>query len=340
MKDKILSRVYTLNNPNDLILREEFIELDKLSNQHIVCETVYSAISPGTEVAAFRGLPALRPGNMYPRILGYCNLAKVIYVGEEVTCLKSGDYILTFQSHRSHFVITDKDFFIKIDKENDLKKITSTYLFHLGYHSLLTADVKFGYNIGVIGAGTLGYSTSVLSNVAGSRTFVFSNQLQAQKKIEETGSFFLLKNSSYKDLIKSETNGVGLDVIINTSNSWDDWFLALDAIQAGGTIVNLGFPGRGEQSPKNNPLEPQFVYQKFLNIKALSYLSDKDLLPQENRFTLKNNLNYLISLINSGKIDSKEIFTDEIIYSELNNQYIKYCNKNTLMLSTLLIWKN
>ena len=73
----------------------ELYEKDIGSNE-IIAKTILSAISPGTELAAYMGQPPLRPSiQQYPRLLGYCNVARVVAVGRAVKDCRMGDSVLT-----------------------------------------------------------------------------------------------------------------------------------------------------------------------------------------------------------------------------------------------------
>jgi hypothetical protein len=81
----LVSKVFTLSSPKSLFLKEETIEIEESNNDYIIAETVYTCISPGTEVAAYDGMTPLRPGNPYPRVVGYCNVSRVIEDGKRIT---------------------------------------------------------------------------------------------------------------------------------------------------------------------------------------------------------------------------------------------------------------
>lgn len=335
----IIAKVYTLNSPQELFLEEEVIYLDDIGVNEIVAETIYSVVSPGTETAAYRGLSSLRPGKIYPRLVGYCNLSKIVAIGNHVLNLSIGDIILTFQSHRSHFKCSKNDFFIKLSG-GKIKQYTPAYLYHLGYNALLTAKARSGHNIGIIGAGVLGYTSAIMSDIAGAKTFVFSNQQYASAKLSPKGIYCFDKNENCLENINKITSDTGIDIIINTSNTWGDWLLALQIINKGGTIINLGFPGRGESLPSFNPLDPQYVYAKHITIKALCPISEINNPIHEIRFNMRRNMEYIIHLIVSGKINTDEIITGEIHFSMLQDLYEQYIFQNSYRLTTLINWKN
>jgi threonine dehydrogenase-like Zn-dependent dehydrogenase len=336
----IKTKVYKLLAPQELVLIEEQINVDNLGDNEFIAETIYTAISPGTETAAFLGKEPLRPGNIYPRVVGYCNIAKVIVKGKSINDISIGDFVLTFQSHRSHYVQSSKAFYLKVNPEL-AKKATVAYLFHLGYHSLLTAGAKQGHNIAIIGAGVLGVATSIMSEVSGARTYLFSNQIDSISIMAKNNKFVcvLKKQDSSLKIIQNQTEDTGIDIIVNTSNSWEDWKFALNAVNTNGLIVNLGFPGRGEELPLFNPLNPQFVYTKNLTIKALSPLYEAEISASQIRFNIKRNLEYILSLIKADRIFIDSLVTNEISYPDLNEQYIKYTSRNNHLLSTLILWK-
>jgi threonine dehydrogenase-like Zn-dependent dehydrogenase len=333
----LISKIYTLSAPYHLALKE--VEINQnIGDDEIITKTIYTALSPGTEVSAYIGLTPLRPGNIYPRVVGYCNISKVLKKGDNVLGVKEGDYLLTFQSHRDFIKLKRNDFYLKIEPKGSVKFFATSYLYHLGYHSLLTADVKQGHNVGVIGAGVLGYTTAIMSEVAGANTFIFSNQNEVAEKFADNHIHVFPKQDTAFETIDQLTYGTGLDIIINTSNTWDDWLLALKAIRKGGLILNLGFPGRGQQIPDFNPLDPQYVYMKNLTIKALNVINENDVPPYEDRFNMKRNLEYIIGLIEKGILKPTDLITDEVSYTELENQYKKYASRDQYMLTSILKW--
>ena len=101
---KIASRVASLISPGKVQFITEELSFN-LEENDILCESLVSVISPGTELAAYRGAPPLRPGVTYPRLVGYCNVARVLAKGVGVNNIELGDRVLTLQSHRSHFKI-------------------------------------------------------------------------------------------------------------------------------------------------------------------------------------------------------------------------------------------
>jgi len=330
--------IYELSGPRNLYFKKERLAPTELLEDEIIAQTIYTAISPGTEVAAYTGLQPLRADiSQYPRVSGYCNIAKVIHKGAAVSKFDVGDYFLNFQSHRSHFKCKESDFIIKVSKEH-IKNSCVAYLYHLGFHSALTGALRAGHNVGIIGLGVLGYTAGIMSKISGANTFVLTNQLNNKETIENEGLQLFKKSESSIEAIKNITHQVGIDIVINTSNTWNDWLLSMQLVNKGGTIVNLGFPGRGEESPDFNPLDPKYLYMKNTTIKYLSALNSKSMEVHEQRFNIERNLFYILNLIEKGIIHSEQIISAEISYKDLEKQYHVYESRENQLFSTVLNW--
>ncbi len=330
------AKIFKIQKPFELVLEEE--ELSTLQPNEYLAKTIYSAISPGTETAAYIGMEPLRPGNAYPRLVGYCNIARVEQIGESISHINIGDYILTFQSHRSAFIQNDKDFALVLPPGIHLNKAATIYLFHLGLHALQTADTKAGNTVGIIGMGTLGVTTALLSNIANAETYLLSSNITKNTLLK--GITLLPKDIPSPEEIDKLTNNIGFDIIINTSNTWNDWKLALELTRKGGVIVNIGFPGRGQPLPNFNPLDPKYIYFKNIQIKSLQFINETNVTPIEFRFNLKRNLEYLTNNILTDKLNPDAIISDCIPYHKLETQYQKYQSRTELLFSTILDWKD
>ena len=172
----MLSKIYELQNSRSLALIEE--EITEPNDSELVAETVYSAISPGTELAAWKGMPPLRPSRIYPRLVGYCNVARVTKVGTQIDRIEIGDWIITHQSHRNCFKVDQRDVLVSFKDltDEEARIISTTYLYHLGYSALLKGEYFPGHKVGVVGLGTLGYTTASLVSAFGGAPVVFTNQ--------------------------------------------------------------------------------------------------------------------------------------------------------------------
>ncbi len=326
----ISSQVYELVAPETLVLSESIVE--RCLSNDVYALTGYSAVSKGTELAAWSGKPPLRPSKVYPRLMGYCNMARVKEVGLNVEGVDVGDWILTHQSHRSSFCVPSEDILCRFKGINEeyAKKLSATYLYHLGYSALLKGGYFPGHKVAVMGLGVLGYTTADLVHCFGGRSSVFTSH-SYQEHLSESTAVVLDKD-------QAASNKEAFDLVINTSDSWDDYSHCLDILRPGGTMVLLGFPGRGLPFPSFNPLDSSKLYDKQLSISYAGYVVEKDLPEQEVRFTLKRNMQYLSELILTNRLVVSPLCSVEESWKNLGVLYQNLSNRSQGALSGVLKW--
>lgn len=326
------SHVYSLEAPEKLNMMEQVLDTSMMAPTDILAKTKYTAVSPGTELAAWQGMPPLRPSKMYPRLMGYCNLAQVVNVGAEVEGIEKGQWVLTHQSHRSHFICDQSEVLLTLSaasSEDSQKAVTATYLYHLGYMAIKAGGYFPGHKVAVIGMGTLGQTTAALLKVFAGDPDLFTNQEALQA---------LLQSRGFKNVHKKLDVGLDADIVINTSNKWSDHTLSMQLARRGGTVVNLGFPGRGEPSPEGNPLDSRYFYDKQLTIKHCGHVFEGEAQAIDIEFPLKRNMSYLANLIIKGRLKTNEILSWEQNAQELDQVYSRLSLRNVKEVSALLTW--
>jgi len=307
----VMAHTAWLEGPGELVWRKE--ALTAPGPNEVLCETLVSAISPGTELAAWRGAPPLRPGNPYPRVQGYCNVARVLEAGEEVDGLARGDRVLTLQSHRSHFVCAPSEIYLTLEPDMDTQETATSYLFHLGYNAVLRGGVRAGSRVVVIGLGVLGLTSVAMGAHAGAMVYAISEHRSARKIAIENYSAHTAHSRDDVAALEERLGG-GADVVILTTNSWRDYELSLRIAGRNAAIACLGFPGREQPPGDYNPLAAEPFYTKQLRIEAVG------LSPLENdprgftRFNLRDNLGFLARTIapRSGSLISGVYPADQL----------------------------
>jgi len=299
-----LARVAHLEGAGRLIFREE--KLPPPGPKQIMCQTLVSVISPGTEIAGWKGLPPLRPGPVYPRLVGYCNVAEVIACGAAVTQVSPGNRILSYASHRTHFLLNEENVPLVLDDDIDAATAAPTYLFHLGYNAILRAGVRPGARVLVIGLGALGLTSVAMANIAGADVQAISDHSGPAVIAADYGAAAISGRSELA-AVRDGWKGAGADVVVATTGSWSDWRLALEAAAPMGRIAVLGFPGRGEAPPSFNPLDSQYFYDKQLRIEAVGFSPEHRDARGFLRFNERDNLRYLAGLIGSGRLRPEKL---------------------------------
>lgn len=334
MSTTITAQIARLLGPRQLVFQEQVLVADNLGPQEVLAETICSAISPGTELAAYLGEPPLRPSPIYPRVVGYCNVAEVKAVGLEVKDYQPEDRILSFQSHRSAFICPGEKIVLKLPATADAELAATTYLFHLGYNALLKGGFTPGHKVSVVGLGMLGLCTVALGANSGGQVTAYSDQADARTLAADLGA-----QNVYSKSEAGKNNHATADLVISTSNRWDDWLLCLQLARKEGAIAVLGFPGRGQALAPFNPLDSQFFYDKQLRVIACGISPDLPVAPYELRFTVKRNCEFLLGQILAGKLAAEKLIGQRYDRAELPAVYDAMSTSRTTRLTTILRWK-
>lgn len=334
----IQSKIIELIGPHKIQIREEDICDSDLDECEIIGKTICTAVSPGTEVAAYRGDPPLRPMKVYPRLVGYCNIGRVLVVGSKVKKVKKGDLVLTFQSHRTNYKCKESDILVVLPENSNEHEFVLLYLFHLGYTALLRAGFIPGHTVAVVGLGTLGVATYFLAEAMAARVYGFSDHCSSLVRNHSLLKWNVFSKNKAMDVFRSESTISGFDIVVSTSNDWADWEIALKLARKGGVVSVLGFPGRNCPIPDKNPLASQYFYDKQLTITSCGYVSDLECEPLDIRFTLKRNLEYLMSLVIAKKLPALVLASKIDNWKNIENVYASYVNRTETLLSTILRW--
>ena len=333
----VVARTVWLDAPGTLTFREEILGVP--GPREILCETIVSVISPGTELAAFRGLPHLRPGVTYPRLLGYCNVARVLAVGEEVVGIAVHDRILTHQSHRSHFLIPAADVLLVLPPVADGAEIACSYLFHLGYEAVLSSRARPGSRVLVLGLGALGLTSVAAAHLAGAEVVAVSEHAGPAARARRMGANLVLRRA---DLAGTEFpwGPAGADIVIVTTNGWNDWGLALRHAADRGVVACLGFPGRGEGSPPMNPLASEYFYVKQLEIRAVGHAPQRPDARGFLRFNERDNLAFIARMILQGKLPASELLSGGYPAASIEDAYQTLSAREDSPVTFALEWKS
>jgi threonine dehydrogenase-like Zn-dependent dehydrogenase len=227
---------------------------------------------------------------------------------------------------------------LRLDAPDDDARaaLASTYLFHLGYAALQAAHYQPGHEVAVIGHGALGFTTASLVRAFGGHPVVFTGRAGALA----TGDSCEVRDKTAPpaSFWQARAGIDGADVVVNTADGWSEHRLSLAIARKRGTVVLLGFPGRDQPPPEDNPLDSRFVYDKQLTLRHAGQVPELDVAASDIRFTLKRNLGYLARLLAEGRLDASPLLSLRLPAAELARAYDLLEKRLTPSLSVLLEW--
>jgi threonine dehydrogenase-like Zn-dependent dehydrogenase len=255
-----MSEVLVFTQPRKIDF--DTVEDRPLSAKEIRVRTLYSGISAGTEMTAYRGsnpylsrqwdaknrlfLATESPSQPYPLSgWGYEEVGEVIEVNAEVTSLKVGDIVYGTWGHRTHHILQEEYAGQRIKPEG-LDSILAIYS-HLGpiaLNGILDANIHVGETVAVFGLGVLGQVIAQLARLSGARVFgvdLIKKRLALAQELGALERGFNPKDGSPAERIKDLTNGRGADVTIEVTGSAKALHEAVRATAYSARVVALGF---------------------------------------------------------------------------------------------------
>jgi Threonine dehydrogenase and related Zn-dependent dehydrogenases len=240
----------------------ESFEDPPLAPHEVRVRTLYSGISAGTELTAYRGsnpyiskqwdaknrlfLTSEVPSQPYPLSgWGYEEVGEVIEVHPDVTPLKVGDIVYGTWGHRTHHILQE-DYANKRIKPQGLDPILAIYS-HIGpiaLNGILDANIHVGETVAVFGLGVLGQVIAQLAKLNGARVFgvdMIEKRLELAKELRAIECGFNPKEGSPAEQVKALTDGRGADVTIEVTGSAKALHEAVRATAYSARVVALGF---------------------------------------------------------------------------------------------------
>lgn len=259
-----------------------------------------------------------------PLPLGYCNVGKVIAVGEGVSEFKVGDRVASNGQH-AEFVSIPKNLVAHIPDNVSDEQAAFTVIGSIGLQGIRLLNPTLGETIVVTGLGLIGLLTAQLLVANGCKVIgvdVDDSKLNLAKKWGIIP--FNPKNGDVVKFVEEQTNGVGADGVIITASAKTDEIISQAAKMSRkrGRIILVGVIGLN--------LSRAEFYEKELSFQvSCSYGPGRYDENYENRgndyplpfvrWTEKRNFEAILHAIASGKIQVQEMITEVIPL----NDYLK-----------------
>ncbi|MDB4919036.1 bi-domain-containing oxidoreductase [Mucilaginibacter sp.] len=292
-----------------------------------------------------------------PLPLGYCNVGKVIAVGDGVSEFKVGDRVASNGQH-AEFVCIPKNLVSQIPNEVSDDEASFTVIGSIGLQGIRLLNPTLGETVVVIGLGLIGLLTAQLLIANGCKVVGVDIDDEKLRLGESWGIIpFNPKSGDSVKFVESLTNGTGADGVIITASAKTDEIISQAAKMSRkrGRIVLIGVIGL-------NISRAEF-YEKELSFQvSCSYgpgRYDENYEQQGNdyplpfvRWTEKRNFDAILQTIASGKLQVKEMITELVaiedyksIYSEIGSRksiasILKYPEGNDQLPADTIVLKD
>lgn len=262
-----------------------------------------------------------------PLPLGYCNVGKVVGVGEGVSEFKIGDRVASNGGH-AEFVNIPKNLVASIPDNVSDEEAAFTVIGSIGLQGIRLCNPTIGETIVVVGLGLIGLITAELLVANGCR--VIGVDLDQRKiDIAKSKGIVGINPRNGEDVVKTVlglTAGVGADGVIITASAKSDSIIseAAQMSRKRGRIILVGVIGLNISRAEF--YEKELTFQVSCSYGPGRYDDDYEQkgidypLPFV-RWTEKRNFETILHAISTEKLDVKSLITESVALSDYRKIY-------------------
>jgi len=253
-----MGQVVTFEGPKEVVIRE--YEESPLREREVRLCTLYSGISAGTELTAYRGSNPYLTKRWEPeqRLFvedevtleypiegwGYEEVGEVAGVGAGVTRVAAGNAVYGTWGHRSSTVV-DEDWAAARVLPPGLDPMIGVFsrIGAIALNAVLDANIHVGEYVAVFGQGVPGLIAAQLARLNGGTVIAVDGIPRRLELAEELGAAHVIdfNEKSPAEEIKNLTEGRGADVSIEISGSYPALHEAIRSTAYNSEIVSAGF---------------------------------------------------------------------------------------------------
>jgi len=237
---------------NIVFTEKEKVELVKesfdstLGPNEILCASVRSLISTGTEMQCLKGIfdAGTNWSNWvkYPFHPGYCTVAEVLEIGRDVQGLHKGALVFVEHPHAQYFKI-DADYATLLPEGIGAEQGVWINLAKTTQLGVRRAELALGETVGVIGLGLLGQLVTQYLYLFGVKQIFAIDPAESRLKLvrERPGIHLLpMDAATANEEIRKQTNGAMLDVVFDITGHPAVLAQATKLVKPFGRVVLLG----------------------------------------------------------------------------------------------------
>ncbi|CAI6086796.1 zinc-dependent alcohol dehydrogenase [Cohnella sp. JJ-181] len=217
-----------------------------LGRTEILCRSVASLISTGTELQCLRGV--FDAGTnwsewvKYPFQPGYLTTAEVLEVGPEVTGVRAGDRVNAAHPHAQYFKAEARDVYL-LPKEISAEQGLWLSLAKTTQLGVRRAELQLGETVGVIGLGLLGQLVAQYAYLSGAKELYAidpaASRLDLLPKLPGIRPLAMDAGAAREE-IRAATAGQMLDVVFDVTGHPSVLAQATLLVKPFGRVVLLG----------------------------------------------------------------------------------------------------
>lgn len=305
----------------------------------VLIRTSKSAISTGTELTMLMSdFPEGSKWDQitsYPVTPGYCNVGRIVEVGEGVEGFAVGDRVATAARHRAWSVLGADGLFPIPDGIAD-DVATLWQLGRIAFNGMRRGRIEMGEAVAVFGLGLIGQFAAQLARIEGARPVIGVDLSPLRRGFAEEAGIDLVLDGGAEDLrerVEEATRGRMLDCVLEVTGVAALIPPEMDLLRKQGRIVIISSP-RGKTD---------FDFHDYCNSPSLTIIgahnnSHPPVETYYNQWTPQRNVEMLFDLMVAGEVRARQMITHRFAWHDAPAAYEMLMEDRTQAGAVILDW--
>jgi 2-desacetyl-2-hydroxyethyl bacteriochlorophyllide A dehydrogenase len=273
----------------------------------------------------------------YPCTPGYCNVGRVVEVGEGVEGVAVGDRVASAGKHTAWVVLPPSQLFPVPDAIAD-DVATLWMLGRIAFNGVRRGQIVTGESVAVFGLGLIGLFAGQLARIGGARPVIGVDLSPLRREFARTCGFDLVLDGGAEDLqerVAEATRGRMLDCALEVTGVPALIPREMELLHKQGRIVIISSP-RGKT---------QFDFHDFVNSPSLTIIgahngSHPPVESWYNQWTPQRNTELLFDFMAAGEVRMRHTITHRYRWQDAPAAYEMLMADRTQAGAVILDWSD
>ncbi len=232
-------------------------ELPAMQVTSVKIRSLYSGISAGTEMSAYRGTSPLtrfdaerrlftkeEASLSYPVSYAYESVGEIVEVGAAVRRFKVGDLVGTLQGHQDLYVIDQEEAY-PFDRKMVARQGVFLALGGVALNGILDGTVNLGDSVVIFGLGVVGQLLVQMLKMSGASPIIAVDPISERRELARRGGADIVVDPSETDDVAAHVRAIseerGADVAFEVSGVSPALHEAIRTVGYEGRVVAMSF---------------------------------------------------------------------------------------------------
>ena len=324
--------------PKPMSARVEAFEIEEttMGPTQVVVRTHVTLISPGTELATFRGLLGMQddaPRSFPVQRVGYANVGTVVARGSDV-CAEVGDRVFTMGFHASRVRLDARDLFcVRVPEGLVDEEAVFVRMAQVSMTTLRTTLARPGDDVAVVGLGLVGNLAAQVFQANGMNVIGFDPSASRRELAMRSGI------RSVHSIDEIEVFRRRHRLSIECSGAAEGVAAAVELTASHGEIVMVGAPWGGEANSIPSSRLTRDIFFRFLKLRSGSEWEIPRRPDPYVRHSIVKNVESGLRWLADGRLTVAPLITHRFDPADIQRAYEGLLRQKDAFLGVILKWQ-